>query len=629
MQQVYIDNINKDSEFSEGMFQEICECTDKIERTKYIEKVRRKCKPLGRLREFNALLRAYNSYYNKLHSSFSRGGAASENHCTQFTNAPLELQCGSYLASDDGIFTNEFYPDGSTRSVLVCPHPLLLAERMVNIETDTEKVKILFRRDNQWREIVADCNVIMNKTNITRLSDRGVLVSSESAKDMVNYMYELLSLNATVIPVSKSIGHLGWVNGEFAPYAGNIKYDGDMEYQSIYDHVTENGDFFVWLDHISDLRENICIRLMLDASFASVLLEPLGLLPFVFHMWGTTGFGKTVSLMIVSSIWGNPEMGCLTRSMNMTANAMVRTAAFLRNIPFCADELQQMKDRWSNYDSLIMFITEGIDKGRAKAAGGVEILRTWKNSFIFTGEEPITKAISGGGVKNRTIEIEVKEQIILDGNKTANLVKQNYGHAGKQFIRYIQLYMKEKGIKAMLEEYRSLQKKILAMTDTTEKQAMAMSIMLFADKLSCECIFGGEPLEGADIKDYLISVKTVDVAERAYDWTVNWIAENSIRFIDDVEQNKGSVWGKIQGDIAIINKNVLERALQEAGFDYTVCSRKWAERGQIIKNSQGKIRHQTKVAGLKASYIKLILNDIYSEFQNTDQSFEQCELPLE
>ena len=54
--------------------------------------------------------------------------------------------------------------------------------------------------------------------------------------------------------------------------------------------------------------------------------------------------------------------------------------------------MQTIKDKWQgNFDQLIYQITEGVDRGRAKAYGGVEDTKTWKNSFIFTGEEPITK----------------------------------------------------------------------------------------------------------------------------------------------------------------------------------------------------------------------------------------------
>ena len=48
-------------------------------------------------------------------------------------------------------------------------------------------------------------------------------------------------------------------------------------------------------------------RLFLAASFASVVLEPCGLLPFFLHAWGGTETGKTVGLMIAASVWACPK----------------------------------------------------------------------------------------------------------------------------------------------------------------------------------------------------------------------------------------------------------------------------------------------------------------------------------
>ncbi|MFR4440870.1 MAG: DUF927 domain-containing protein [Hungatella sp.] len=136
---------------------------------------------------------------------------------------------------------------------------------------------------------------------------------------------------------------------------------------------------------------------------------------------------------------GNPKMGGLVKTMNMTKNAIMHNAAFLCSIPVAGDELQTIKDKWQgNFDQLIYQITEGVDRGRARAYGGVEDTKTWKNSFIFTGEEPITKVNSGGGSKNRVIEIAIDGPLIEDGHYVSSVVQEHYGYAGRKFVEYIQ-----------------------------------------------------------------------------------------------------------------------------------------------------------------------------------------------
>ena len=622
MREDYINGITKTSDFEDAMFIDILGTSDTIERAKYIEDVRKKCREVGRSREFDNLLKAWITRNAQLLKQ-------ADSKSTEFTDAPLVLKCGKWSATDAGVSIAEITKSGDILKFIACPHPILPVERLVNIDTDTEKTKIAFFKDLRWREMTVDNSILANKSAITQLADRGVMVTSESAKDLVKYLAEVASLNMQSIPFYRSISRLGWIENDFAPYDTTIKYDGDADFQSIYDHVGECGSYKLWLEHITDLRENINIRLMLSASFASVLIEKVGALPFVLHLWGTTGFGKTVSLMVASSIWGNPDMGCLTRSMNATANSIVRTASFLYSIPFCADEMQQIKDRWGNYDNFIMFVCEGIDRGKAKAKGGVEDQKTWRNAFIFTGEEPVTKANSGGGVKNRCIEIEVKDKIIEDGNKTANLVKENYGFAGKKFVEYLQ-GISEESIKT---EYKKIFTEIVEETDTTEKQAMSMALILLADRYACEAVFAGsKPLSLDEVKEYLVSAKTIDMPERAYEWVVNWIAENNIRFSDNLDENRGAVWGKIDNDIAVINKNVLTDAMNKQGYDFSACSRRWHDKGRLKLNSQGYITHQTKVCGIKANYIKLILPEDDSEFEevtSNDNPFTQEKLPFD
>lgn len=617
MKESLIAAINRDDDFSDDLFFAILETTDVLERAQFIEAVRRKCSEVGRLREFNNLLKAWILKSTQL---TKQGGS----NKTAFTDAKVQLNCGKWVANDLGVVLNDVTAQGVPITSVACPHPILPVERYINIDTDTEKVKLAFFKDGRWREVTVDNGTVLNKNSITQLADRGILVTSESAKDLVRYMSDVISLNAQEIPLYRSIGRLGWIEGDFIPYNDSVKYDGDADFKSIYENVRVCGDFMTWLEHIKELRKDINIRLALAASFASPLIEVVGALPFILHLWGTTGFGKTVSLMVASSVWGNPEMGCLTRTMNMTANAMARTACFLYNIPFCADELQQIKTNWGTYDSLVMYLTEGIDRGRAKAKGGVEQTKTWRNSFIFTGEEPVTKGVSGGGVKNRVIEIECENKIIQDGNYTANLVKANYGHAGMLFIAYLS-HLIETDKQSIIEEYKTLFKGILEATDTTDKQALSMALMLLADKLACECIFKDDPLTIAQVKQYLVPESAVRIEDRAYDELIALISRNVNKF----NEFSADSWGRISDDVATINKQVLEQELSRMGFDFGSVKKGWDKKGYIIKNTAGRYVHQTRVNGIKGNYIKIQLPD-GADFELVEgkNPFEQQKLTL-
>ena len=595
--------------FPDEIFYEIFEIEDNIERTQYIESLRNTARQLKRVTEFNNLYKSFVLDYAQRQKQTGNK--------TQFTDQPLELICGEWTANDLGVRTIRYDKNAMPVPYQACSHPILPVEILKNVDTAEERITLAYFKSAAWQTITVDRSVCANTNKIVdALSQFGIEVTSDNAKNMVRYISDCVGLNPLTLNPKKSINRLGWVGNSFTPYADDIRYEGDMDYEAIFRNVKEAGSFETWLNLCTDLRKNIPLRMMMAASFASVLLEPLKVLPFVLHVWGTTGTCKTVALMVSMSIWGNPKMGGLVKTMNMTRNAIMRNAAFLCSIPFAGDELQTIKDKWQgNFDQLIYQITEGVDRGRARAYGGVEETRTWKNSFLFTGEEPVTKANSGGGSKNRVIEIAIDGPLVEDGHYVSSIVQENYGFAGRKLVEYIQ--ESEEG--ALTERYRELFEQLCHL-DTTDKQAMAMACILLADELAAELFFPKEqPLEIRQVSQYLQSALEVDVAERAYQSVLNWAAKNPVRFEDpkaDNSPNKGEVWGKIDGEILILNRDVLLGYLEQNGFDYTAVSRKWNDKGYLKKTPQSKFIHNTKVYGIKSSYIKLILPQ---DDDNTDR----------
>ena len=595
--------------FPDEIFYEIFEIEDNIERTQYIESLRNTARQLKRVTEFNNLYKSFVLDYAQRQKQTGNK--------TKFTDQPLELVCGEWTANDFGVRTIRYDKNAMPVPYQACSHPILPVEILKNVDTAEERITLAYFKSASWQTITVDRSVCANTNKIVdALSQFGIEVTSDNAKNMVRYISDCVGLNPLTLNPKKSINRLGWVGNSFTPYADDIRYEGDMDYEAIFRNVKEAGSFETWLNLCTDLRKNIPLRMMMAASFASVLLEPLKVLPFVLHVWGTTGTCKTVALMVSMSIWGNPKMGGLVKTMNMTRNAIMRNAAFLCSIPFAGDELQTIKDKWQgNFDQLIYQITEGVDRGRARAYGGVEETRTWKNSFLFTGEEPVTKANSGGGSKNRVIEIAIDGPLVEDGHYVSSIVQENYGFAGRKLVEYIQ--ESEEG--ALTERYRELFEQLCHL-DTTDKQAMAMACILLADELAAELFFPKEqPLEIRQVSQYLQSALEVDVAERAYQSVLNWAAKNPVRFEDpkaDNSPNKGEVWGKIDGEILILNRDVLLGYLEQNGFDYTAVSRKWNDKGYLKKTPQSKFIHNTKVYGIKSSYIKLILPQ---DDDNTDR----------
>ena len=585
MQIEWIQNLDKDTITEPWVYDQVFGIEDEVERTHALIALEQQSEDVKRKTAVNRLIKAYQKEYD---SSGDGGGVfINADNLTHFSQSPYQqLKCGKWTADDNGVtFANE----------VACPHPLVPIERLYNIETMTEKIKIAFYRDRKWKEVIVDAGTVASQTAIVALSSRGVLVNSSNAKHLVRYVGDVLSLNN--IPLTSAISRLGWVNSDFVPYCGKYVYDGEDDYRAIFEAVNEKGSADVWKAYAHDccVESEEC-RFLVASSCASALVKILGINSFVVHFWGGTGVGKTVGLMLAASVWGDPNQGALLQSLNATKVGLERKMAFLHDVPFFGDELQIVKDKFDNYDQLIMFLTEGSGKSRGTAAGGIDRTLTWNNILISSGEEPITQPMSGGGAKNRCIEVQCEKALFSNPNQAANTFRENYGFLGKEFLEGIN--------DGRLREAFNIYFLEMSRKDTTDKQAMAMATIITADQYMAE-ILGLPPADIDRMALHMMQKSEVDVTARAYEWVCNWIAEHGENF----QKNANPCWGRIdemEGQ-AVINRSVLEREMSAAGFSLNACLSKWAERNIVQKSTDKKYRWRTTIDGKVVTGIKINL----------------------
>jgi len=527
---------------------------------------------------------------------------------------------GSWITNQDGIYKQVANNEtGEVDEIEASRMMIVPSETYKNMDSGIEKLKLCFYKHGRWQSLICEKTTISNLHKIVELSNLGIDVNSLNSKDLMSYLYDCISLNQFdkiesindepdnyIIPHYKSVSRLGWVEKDFMPYNQNIKFDGERENKFLFECIKVDGDFKEWTSYTSKLRKNKLLRIQMATSFSSVLIEKLNTLPYVLHLWGGTGSGKTVGMIVAMSIWGNATMGKLTKTMNMTANSMMSTCAFLRNIPFAGDELQLIKNKFDNYDTLIMKICEGVERGRMTFSQNNE-MRTWKNSFLFTGEDPITKDNSGGGVKNRVIEVDVNDKVVVENGKdVVDFISCNYGYAGIEFVKYI----KDKS-EYINTEYKKIFKNVLEICDTTEKQAMAISMILLGDRLACECIYKEEePIKLDDVKEYLLTAKEIDVTERCYQFVMSTIATNINRFKET--DNSGEIWGKMTSSYILFSKEKLSELMNKHNYDLNSMLKIWSKRDKVLRNSQDRMIHNTMCFGVKANYIKFV-NEVVTE----------------
>ena len=509
--------------------------------------------------------KGFKTMYKKYVESLkAQSGTIYIDNVTNFTNQPLELNAGDWEADDSGIFKKNGYNDE-----VACPHPIMPVERLVNIDTGEEKLQLAFRKGTIWRKIIVSKTVLASSNKVTELAGSGIAVTSQNARAFIQYISDMENMNYYLIPEKKSIGRFGYIPDEgFSPFVDGLIFDGDANFKAMFQTVRSRGSETKWLETAAEVREmSTTVKIILAASFASVLLEPLNCLPFFVHLWGVdSGTGKTVALMVAASVWGDPAVGAYVKTFDGTVVGMEKTAAFLNNLPFCLDELQLAKDSKGRTTFDVYKLAQGVGRTRGNRSGGVDLTPTWRNCILTTGESPLTGTASGAGAVNRVIDIECKsaQAVIKDGMRISGAVKRNYGFAGRKFVE--RLYQPGV-IDQVSERYRELFR-ILSDRDTTEKQAMAAVAIILADELACQWIFGGtqQPLTIEQISEFLASKAAVSAGDRGYKYLCDWVTQNSNKLCGRSENPNIEVLGALEDGRAYIIRSVFEHILQDVGY---------------------------------------------------------------
>lgn len=542
---------------------------------------------------------------------------------TDFTGQEMELDCGGWSASDTGIYGT----DKMGFEVVACYHPIMPVQRLVNIDTGIHKVKLAFSLGKRWNTIIEDRSVISDSRSIIGLSKYGIMVNSETGKALVRYLADVEQMNYDLIPEVSSVGRLGWIDDYgFSPYVEDLVFDGEEEYRTRFESIQERGSREKWLECVRAVRAgktpgNVIARIVLAASFASVLVKPCNCLPFFVHLWGGTETGKTVGLLLAASVWADPEIGKYIQTFNATEVGKELGAAFCNSMPLIIDELQLIKDNRKDFDRMIYQLSEGVGRARGRKQGGLQKTPTWRNCILTTGEFPIISPNSGAGAVNRTIEIDCHAEHLFDDPKqVATTLYGNFGFAGREFVEHLM----EEGAQERVQSLQEAMQDSLKTGDTMDKQTASAALILAADRLAEEWIFqDGILLQPDDIRPYLVSKDTVNQNGRALQFLYDFININQARFSPDADAHQGEVWGDLDEEYAYIIRSKFDQILQDEGYNASAFLG-WAKNNNLIlPGNDGKLTRTKRINGRVSRCIWLKMDN----YLNDSEENEDCLLP--
>lgn len=544
------------------------------------------------------------------------------NNTLHFDNQ-ASLKCGMWIADMSGV--KVISDKGGFRRA--CYHPILPTQRLFNLESKTEKIKLEYYKDEEWKEIIVDKEIIASNSKIVKLASYGISVTSETSKNLVTYLADVENLNN--IEMSQSTSKLGWIGAEFLPFDTKIVFDDESRFKSLIESINTVGSDQLWFDLVKKIRKNTAHyepQLCMAASFASILIPRLNMLPFIVNLWGKSGGGKTVTLMLACSIWADPSEGKYITDSYATQNAFEARLDVLNNLPLLMDDLSKVRDRLNDgFTDLVYLLCSGKGKERSNIDLGLNKSKSWSCTIISNMERPLATETMRGGAINRILDVEMaKGDIFENGNAIVQVIKENYGWAGYVFVDIV----KKLGIQKISEIRKDFESKIkneaaAQEAQKEEKQILPLSVILTADYLATKYIFMDDiyldiPTMVRQLKD----VEDVSEGKRAYEAILDYTNVYRSKFQESDYSPEN--WGFIKDGYINITPLILKKIATEQNFSVKAfCS--WANENHLLR-ANSKNQNVLKV------------NDNFQRFYTIKQdfcvdvnesvNFEDCQEPI-
>ena len=284
----------------------------------------------------------------------------------------------------------------------------------------------------------------------------------------------------------------GWQNGAYLLPSGEMigeptspiffteKSGADLGY-------TVSGTLESWQREIANnVKGNPSMMIGVAVAFAAPMLAILGCESFGVHLFAESSKGKSTTLQIANSIYGNPEK--IKLSWSSTDNAL-KTEAVARNDGFLTmDEIGEAKDG-KMLESIAYALFNGTDKNRNRKEGGNREIKRWKVTALSTGEKDLetqlrlqdVKVHAGQLVRLLNIPLEEAKALHQFNNNKAHadhlneMVLEHFGAVGREWITYLSEHKEE-----VRESYKIIRKKWLDLSSNMSGQVQRVAGDRFA-----------------------------------------------------------------------------------------------------------------------------------------------------
>lgn len=382
--------------------------------------------------------------------------------------------------------------DDETTDLEVCPYDLY-PSRIMDVSTDEDD----HDERSAWVYVHPKRGEMQFKMPQTLLSDprklhsfllsRGMHINAKHAKATQFYMTAYLNQLSKVIDREKMYERLGWHEGRKCFVLPDVIYHADgtetpHQASRLLESSTKSayqvaGDQKKWYELIKFYSgpTYYTSRLHIFASFGAPLFHMTGHKGVLLAASGDTGRGKTTILKTAASVWGNPDpMLVGGGSYGSTINATFAMLGTAHSVPFFWDDTTDREPEEMRNFMLHIPTGKGKDRMHGNVHDGKVV--TWETIVMSsTNTDDVHRIMATGANSTPHLmrfvsvpfdPIDSSTEAKLAADQYLRNIQQNYGHAGRIFIKYV-VANREK-VQAMVE--RVMEKFDRATTATSEER---------------------------------------------------------------------------------------------------------------------------------------------------------------
>ena len=367
-------------------------------------------------------------------------------------------------------------------------------------KNDNSDYFYIFRWQNadekQHRIEAVNCGDFGTESAWRLLKSKGFKMSPKTS--LVQHLVEFFHKKSLIAELWTITHSTGWHNGAYLLPNGEII--GKPTKPLIFKNKSANangydtkGTLASWQAEIAYyVNKNSSMMLGIAAALASPILRLINAKSFGVHLFNSSSKGKTTTLNIANSVYGNPDL--IDLSWNTTPTALNNEAASRNDGFITLDELGQAKKLYDVENIAYSLFNE---KGRAKGIkeGGNDELSRWKITALSTGEKDVEGFLKSKGIDInagqliRLLNIPLIEANHLHGfsnNKThadhLNEASLNhYGVVGREWIKYIT--ENQDFIKAEYQRYKKEWAERLTENSASQVQRVASNFAILETAL--------------------------------------------------------------------------------------------------------------------------------------------------